>query len=351
MNSPYEEGIFVLTENPDGNGNIAFMRKLTEAEKTEGKREAFENNCFTTNNPGLTLGKGISDVVKRVDQLFIASTEGGKISLINTKTFELESEITAPDIPNFRPYRLNIPDDLSTSSMVLSENGKVYKLATLEHLIMSVSGLPTDLNFAMRSQFVAGMNFTSNYFWDKKNSQFWNLWYINTNSKNTLSNQELICFFATASASYTLTYSKRDETRLTRTKFGPYIQEYMKDPVEILEQEEFYNTASTIKPTSVTVLNDKLNKLIYANDNKVYQWYYSGTNIPSSPYIEIDNNNKILSMNVSPDGKELYIATHNNNLSGLKGCMYIYNADNGTLLSKHEGVFDKPVKVFYKNKK
>ena len=87
-----------------------------------------------------------------------------------------------------------------------------------------------------------------------------------------------------------------------------------------------------------------------ANDNKVYHWYYSGINLPSTPFIEIDSNNKILSMNISDDGKELYLAKYNDNASGLKGSMYIYNADNGALIAKHENVFDKPVKVFYKNR-
>lgn len=355
VNSPYEQGVFVLTENPDGNGNIAFMRTLTDAEKAEGRVEAFENNCFTTNNPNLSLGKGVADVAKRVNQLYIASANEGKISVINTKTFQLETEVSAPEIPGFQPYRVNVPDNLGRSALILSKNGKVYKLATLEFLVLKEPGFPDDVDLAMKTQFVPTYNFTSNYFWDKNESMFYyKNEYATNSSEDTLSDQDLICFFATPLASYILTHEKGNPTKLKRTKFADQIKSMDYSDysmyIDILEQDIFENSASTLKATSITVPNFNFNKLIYANDNKVYHWYYSGINLPTTPFIEIDSNNKILSMNISEDGKELYLAAYNDNASGLKGSMYIYNADNGALISKHENVFDKPVKVFYKKR-
>lgn len=355
VNSPYEEGVFVLTENPDGNGNIAFMRTLTDAEKAKGSVETFENNCFTTNNPKLSLGKGATDVKKRADQLYISSADEGQISVINTKTFQLETKITAPEIPEFQPYKINIPDNKGRSATILSKNGKLYKLATLEFLVIEMPGLPENAELDMKTQFVPTYNYTSNYFWDKQNSAFWytNEYSLNS-SKNALSDQALICFFATADAGYILTRDKNDPTKLKKTKFASQIESINKDDnskyVDILEQESFVNEASTLKASSITVLNTVFNKLIYANDNKIYNWYYSGTNIPTDPFIELDSKNKVLAMNMSPDEKNLYVATYDESASGLKGSMFIYNADNGKLVSKHEHVFDKPINVFYKVK-
>ena len=350
VNSPYEEGLLVLGEDEDGEGTLAFMRKYSDEEKAAGKVESFANNCFAVNNPGLTLGRGITDVAKRAAQLFISSADEGKISLINTKTFELESVITAPEFPDFKPYRINIPDNTATSAVVLCEEGKLYTLATKEHLVLQNTALPAGADLAMKTFFVATINFTSNYFWDKANSRIWNLWYTNSNSKETLTGQELIQFFPISTACYTLTRDKNNPALLTKTVFGPYIQVFFDDPVEILEQETFTHAAPTLTENSITVVNEKYNKLIYANDREIYQWYYSGLSLPSTPFITVSLPGTITSMNLSDDGNELYVGVYNPAASGLKGSVLIYNADNGTLINKYEGVTDKPVKLFYKKK-
>lgn len=350
VNSPYEEGLLVLAQNVNGEGTLAFMRTYTDAEKAAGKVESFENNSFVLNNPGLSLGKGVSDVVKRGSQLFIASPDDAKISLINTKTFELESVITSPDFPGFKPYKLNIPDNAGLSSIVLSKDGKVYNLATKEHLVLKNTAFADGTDLAMKTCFIGGINFTSNYFWDNANSRLWNLWYINTNSKDTLAGEELIQFFATPSLVYVLTRDKTNPEQLTRSVFGPYIQVYFGNPLDYKEKEVFTNAAPTLNANSVTVVSEKFNKLIYANGSDIYGWYYSGTNIPASPYITVGIAGEITSMALSPDGDKLYVGVYNAAASGLKGSVVIYNADNGALIAKYEGVSDKPVKLFYKKK-
>lgn len=350
VNSPYEEGLMVLGEDGSGVGTLAFMRTYTAEEISGGKVPGFVNNCFALNNPGLTLGKGVTDIVKRGQQIFISSADDQKISLINTKTFELESVITSPDFPGFKPFRLNIPDNASTSSLVLSEDGKVYNLATKEHLVLKNTVFSDGTDLAMKTNFIGGLNFTSNYFWDNANSRLWNLWYTSSSSKDTLAGQDLIQFFATPQAVYVLTRDKVNPEKLTRSVFGPYIQVYFGQPLDYLEKETFTNTSPTLNVNSITVLSEKYNKLIYANGNSIYNWYYSGTNIPAAPYINVDVPGTITSMSLGPDGDQLYVGVYNASAGGLKGSVLIYNADNGTLISKYEGVSDKPVKLFYKKK-
>lgn len=350
VNSPYEEGLLVLGEDENGVGTLAFMRTYTPEEIAGGKVPGFVNNCFVLNNPGHTLGKGVTDIVKRDQQLFISSADDQKISLINTKTFELESEITSPDFPGFKPYRLNIPDNGSTSAIVLSEDGKVYNLATKEHLVLKNTAFPDGTDLAMKTSFIGGMNFTSNYFWDNANSRLWDLWYINTNTKDTLAGQELIQFFATPQLVYVLTRDKNNPEKLTKSVFGPYIQVFFGQPLDYKEKEIFTNASPTLNVNSITVLSEKYNKLIYANGNEIYNWYYSGTNIPAAPYITVNAPGTITSMSLSPDGDQLYVGVYDAAASGLKGSVLIYNTDNGTLISKYENVSDKPVKLLYKKK-
>lgn len=350
VNSPYEEGLVVLGEKENGDGTMAFMRKYSAEEIAAGKVQSFENNSFERNNPGLTLGKGITDIAKREKQLFISSATDGKISMINTKTFELESVITAPDFPNFQPYRMNIPDNAAVSAIILSKDGKVYDIATKEYLILKNTKLPGGTVLDMKTVFVPGYNFNMNYYWDKTESRLWNLWYITTSTKNELAGQDMIQFFATSNACYILTRDKNDPSILTRWKFGPYLQVYFADPIELLEKDVFTNTAPTITENAHTVLNTKFNKYIYSNGNNIFSWFYSGTNLPTAPFITVDLPGEITGMCLSTDNNELYVGVYNAAASGLKGSVAVYNADNGSLINKYEGVTDKPVRLFYKKK-
>ena len=52
VNSPYEEGIAVLSEGSDGTGMLSFMRQMAD-----GTMGNFETRCLTTNNPGEVFPK------------------------------------------------------------------------------------------------------------------------------------------------------------------------------------------------------------------------------------------------------------------------------------------------------
>lgn len=350
VNSPYEEGVLILGENAASEGTISFLRKYSAEEIAAGKVPAFETNCFERNNPGHKIGKKPSDIVKRKGQLLISSQEEGKVSLVNTKTFELESIITASEFPDFKPVKMNIPDNTARSSFVLCENGSLYDLATAEHLVLKSSAAPVGVKFDLKTAFVGGINFTSNYFWDAANSRYWNLWYTKTNTKDTLAGQELVQFFAVPGKTYILTRDKNDHSKIRKSVFGEYIQVFFADPLDYQVKADFVNPASTLTSSSVTAVSDKYQKLVYANGNKIYGWFYNGVDIPATPYITVDIPGSVTCMNISPDGNQLYVAVNNPAAAGLKGSLLIYNIDNGALISKYEGIADKPVKVFYKTK-
>lgn len=353
VNSPYEEGVMVLGEKDNGEGTLSFMRKYTPEEIAAGKTEHFDTGLFGLNNPGMSIGKGPSDIAKRANQIFISSADDGRISVINGKTFELEALITASDLPNFKPYRLNVPDNTSTSGIILNKDGKLFTLASKEFLVLPNTKLTDkvpDANLALKTYFVATMNFTHNYFWDNTHSTIWDLWYTNTNSKDVLAGEDMIQFFPAGGLVYTLTKDKNDPSKLTKTVFGQYIQEYFKDPVDLKEQREFTNAAPSLTDQSITLVNEKYVKLVYANDRSVYNWFYTGIDIPTAPFITIDIPGTITCMASDPTGDVLYLGVYDAAASGLKGSVLAYNMDNGQLIKKYEGVSDKPVKIFYKKK-
>lgn len=353
VNSPYEEGLMVLGENDQGSGTLSFLRKFTPAEIEAGRVEGFANNLFELNNPGKSIGKGPSDLVKRGGQLYISSADDGKISVINGKTLELEAVITAPEFPDFMPYKLNVPDNASISSIILNKNGELYTLASQDLLILKNTSLADDVpdaDLALKTAVVGTMNFTHNYFWDKHGSKLLNFWYISSSSLDVLANQEMISFFPTSGSVYTLTKDKNDPSKLTKTVFGEYIQVFFDTDIDLKEQREFTNSAPTLTENSITLVNEKYVKLVYANGGSIFNWFYTGIDIPTTPYINIPIPGVVTSLASNPAGTELYVGVYNSTASGLKGSVLVYNIDNGTLINKYEGVSDKPVKLFYKTK-
>ena len=51
VNSPYEEGIAMLSEGPQGQTELSFMRKYSDEELKAGIKEKFVMNCLQLNNP------------------------------------------------------------------------------------------------------------------------------------------------------------------------------------------------------------------------------------------------------------------------------------------------------------
>ena len=78
--------------------------------------------------------------------------------------------------------------------------------------------------------------------------------------------------------------------------------------------------------------------------------------LPQTPVVTVGNNCEITCFDFSQNGKELYVGVYDPGLSGLKGCVYVYDADaldpvtnELKLLKKYEGIADRPIKVFWKN--
>lgn len=349
VNSAYEEGLMLLGEDEQGEGTLAFMRTFSPAEIAAGRVESFATNCFAVNNPGLKLGKGPTDIKKRLNQVFISSRDEKKIYLLNTKTFELEATITASDIPGFKPLKMNIPDNASRTAFILCDGGSIYKLALIEYLISQDNKLPN--NVMEKTDFGSSLNDTYNYFWEASNSTLRQFSaYYTTSSLNEFSGQDLIQFFYAEGSLYVITTDPVNPGVYTKTVFSNYIQNVSTKQLDILQKSTLTSTgAPTLNSNAITEVNALYKKLLYAEGNKIYSWVYTGTDMPSDPFITISAGN-ITSLTQSPDGRKLYVGVYNPAAAGLKGSVYIYNMDTGALISKYENVADKPVKLFYKKK-
>ncbi len=348
VNSQYEEGLMILAEASNGDGTLSFIPKRANQFISQTPMDAVDINSFAVNNPGLSLGKKPTDIVPRLAQLFVSSEDGG-ISLLNTKTLELESTIKAPEYPDFKPVAMNIPNTAARSSLVLTRSGKVYSLATLEFIISNFTNADT-MRFDMKTQVLGNANFTNNYFWDAKNSKMWNFWYYNSNSGDELKGQELVHFFTSNGRCVVLTKSKTTPNAYRKTVFGELITTFDRKKVDVLEVHEFNLDQMSFNKQSVTLLDDFYFKVVYANSKDIYQWFYSTNDFPKKPYISIDVPGEITCMQKDPISKELYVGVYNKDAAGLKGSILVYNLDTGAKKASFAAIADKPVKIMFKKR-
>lgn len=69
VNSPYEEGITVLSHDAQGKSMLSFMLK----QRVTGVEDHFEDgDCFALNNPDMTFAPNVSDVVQCDGNLIIS---------------------------------------------------------------------------------------------------------------------------------------------------------------------------------------------------------------------------------------------------------------------------------------
>lgn len=348
VNSPYEEGLIILGESPEQKATITFIRKYANKLISETKVDEIERDAFAINNDGAALGNEPTDIVRRNNQFFVSTIGNQTITLLNHNTFEVETKVTAPEFPDFNPYRLNIPNTTATKAQVLTKEGKLYSLATNEFLIQKDNSFDASVKLEVKTQFVADMNFTSNYYWDNANSRLWNIWYTKSSSLNEFEGQDLVQFFFANNRVYTLTKSKQNPNQWSRTVFGPYIQEYFATPLEILEKETFTSTNQLLNKASLTLVNDKLFNLLYVSGKSIYQWFYSSKDVSSTPFITIDIPGEITAMERSLSGNELFVAVYDAAAAGNKGSVLVYNIENGRKITSFLNVSDKAVRLLYK---
>ena len=140
VNSPYEEGITIVSKDENGKPMLSFMQKpLKEGDKAEFTK----GDCFALNNKDLFFASNPTDIVQSSGSLIIAcqgSEESGDdatIYFLNEKTFVMENIIVASEYETFKPTRLLIPSqsNAGVSYPVLSADGKVYALPVYDAVL------------------------------------------------------------------------------------------------------------------------------------------------------------------------------------------------------------------------
>lgn len=359
INSAYEKGIAILSSNAKGEPLLSIMRELSDKEIAEGKKRFFNTNCLEVNNPDIEFPQNPTDFRQRDKQLFISFKNQPSVYALNSQMLNVENIITDGN-PDFIPERLLIVDGTGNASPVISESGKIYKMATLEGLVVNY-GTQMASTYDKNTALAIGLGYQDAViFWDAEKEtivDFYNYYYEYKAIDKGLdfAGHSPVALYNRDGNYFTMITCKNGVYMKTSIAYTWMIwnADYTQQTFGLSDNQVV--VAGTPELTSETpyVSNTTYQCLFYASGNKIYRWYYNtATSFPTEPWRTLDDleGAEITSLAVSPDNQQLYVGVHQPQASGLNGSFYLLNCNTG----KNEGdspylnVAYKPIKIVYK---
>ncbi len=360
VNSPYETGIAILSENGEGEPLLSIMRDLSDKEIEEGTEKNFKTNCLAINNPDLEFPRFPTDFIQHKNQLIIAFKGTPSVYMLNSKALNVESVITE-DNDDFVPTKILIPANYNQGNL-LTESGKIYQISTKEGVVLPNSAFPGIYNERMA---LMNEGWQAGYMlWDSHNSaiiyELGGYYYYST--QDELANLDF-----TGHVPIALYFRDNDFCSMITRKDGIFMKTTIsKDFYETIYNDDWteswdvFNLVDDRKPingspelTAETpwATCKTYQSFFYAIGNKIYRWYYNTeASFPTQPWRTIDlDGAEITSLSVDPDDKQLYVGVCQPAKPDLNGSFYILNADTGKdVEGPWLNVAYKPLKIIYK---
>lgn len=405
VNSPYEEGITILSKDDKGNSMLSFMQKPYGEEK--GKFFAYD--CFAVNNPDDEFAAGAVDMVQCRDAVgsggwvIIACQGGGEnndaptIYYLNEKTFEIENSIKVTGYDDFKPVKMGLTPVVyqQTSYPILCENGKVYDFSTGEADIIK----PRKLQSTYSPSCVVTRTSTSYeiLLWDKINQGLsliyngYGPYYCSEKKYHLMLSEEGFDknnFFA-GSDFITMTNIRMTPEHLAKSgnrselliitsyMFGMFAEsrviysdfwgynameeeESMRYPMTVESYHDGDWDSSTPPLTAETpcIANKTYTTLHFAKGNKVYAWDYASVPTDMSgllspkEFCSVGSDDAIITgFELSDDHKKLYVSYYEPKQQGLNGSLAVFHSDEkGPALEEYKNISYQAVKMIYKKK-
>lgn len=389
VNSPYEEGITILSKDASGKSMISFMRK-----PLGGQNGSFyKGDCFSINNPDVIFVDGATDFVHTNQSLIVICQGGGErgdlptIYYLNDKTFVVENMFAVPEVEDAQPVKLGIPlkSYPQTSYPILCKNGKVYDFSTGE-------GVVTDarkLQYTYENNCIVAdePSYYCILLWDKENGGLSLIYYGNGPyycsteyhlgirdaefaKKNYFANRTPITMtkvrmtrsqineagdeteFLIITNYSVLTYSE-----VIKTGFWTYDNVEGKNNLIVSNKQQATLITLPINMETPSIANKTNSTAFFADGNKVRRWRYdtSLTNLVKAfneeEFLKVGSDNAVITgFEMSEDHKITYVAFYEPNQEGLNGSVWMFDTKTGEVLEKHDNVCYQPVKMIYKKK-
>lgn len=385
VNSPYEEGITVLSCNDEGKSMLSFMLR----QRAEGVEEAFEQgDCFAVNNPDEAFAANAADMVQSSGNLIIAcSGDGtpahpGTIYYLNEKTFVVENVLTAPEYPGFKPTHVTMPLNGYSGSAypILCEDGSIYEFSAAETVLLPSIRLQS--RYAQSCTVLSGQS-AGNYnvhFWDEERGALTMLYNgygpyccstdyqvtptTLTSANNYFQGEEFVAMFIPRLPDNAQNDSP---TLVVVTKVGNvYRKVEMSANFWEYDYEQSKNNLMTLggkkiaglkehhlRTESPLVASKVYQALLFGDGNMVYRWNYTTNEQLDKAKVHATMGSEravVTGMELSRDQKETYVAFYEPDEPGLNGHVWVIDTDKGNVLRKYDNVCYRPVKIMYKKK-
>lgn len=388
VNSPYEEGITIISKDSEGNGMLSFMLTPTDGSEPSG---FMSGDQFAVNNPEYTFAANPADMVQSSGSLILAcqgaadASSPATIYYLNEKTFVVENMLTASEYPDFKPVQMGIPS-MGASGVaypILCENGKVYEFSTTEGALAE----PVKLTHTYAQTAIAYDEGKYGYYnllyWDKEInalSLIYNGYGPYYCGKTYLQKRDACQgsanFFDGLSIRKMVLVRMTDEQRLAgtvpealivtqnvqgmfqKTLMSVNFWEYNYETMEnILWDNGGYKTCGigeiSLNETTPCVANSTYFSMLFAEGNKIKCWNYTSSQwITQAGVLQTIGSESavITGLELSADHKKTYVAFYEPEQEGLNGCVWVIDTDKGTVLQQYNNVCYQPVKIMYKKK-
>ena len=385
VNTAYEEGLTVISKDPNGKSMLSFMLTPSDGSAPIG---FMEGDQFSRNNDE-TFADNPADMVQISGSLIIAcqgsdETSPGTIYCLNEKTFVLENIVTDPEFTDFKPTFLGIPaiDYPGKSYPIICEDGNTYEFSTTEGVLSKPIKLPYTYAQTAIIHTLSG-GYYDLLCWDNELNALcyvyagWGPYYsgkeyhtnrdsiIADNSKNIFNGLNICKMVLVEQTKDVITTPKA--LVITKDKMSG-LDRYQKTLISVNLWETVNGETQLIDgggpsvcgfgslsltETAPCIASKTYSSMLFADGNKVRCWNYSSSDmITNAKTLQTIGSESaiITSMSLSTDHKRTYIAFYEPEQEGLNGCVWIIDTDKGTILEKYNNVCYEPVKIIYKKK-
>ena len=407
VNSPYEEGITVLSKDANGKSMLSFMQKPYGNEKGE----FYNYDCFAVNNPDYDFAAGAVDLVQCRDfsgngsWVIIACQGGGEdndpptIYYLNEKTFEVENFVSVQEYEDFKPVKMGLQPTVykQTSYPILCENGKVYDFSIGEADVVEARKLQstyaqscvltnsaTGYEILLYDKANKGLSLIYNgygpYYCSKKKYHLI-LGDENFKKYNYYSGCDLVAMTNIRMTKEDYAKSGNRSRILVITSYqaglfatsevlyadfwgydGTETEDEKKYPVDIQNTHDgdWDSERCPLTPETPCIANMTYHTLFFADGNKVRVWDYEDAKssdleglLNAGVFCEVGSADAIVTgFEMSDDLKKTYVAFYEPKKEGLNGSVWVFDTDSkdGKPLEKYDNISYQPVKMIYKKK-
>lgn len=389
VNSPYEEGLAVISCNDEGESMLSFMKTPLPGENIEG---FFNYDCFTVNNPDTKFASNVSDILQSSGQLLISAQGGNSdddlpsVYYLNEKTLIVENVLTAPEYPDFVPTMMCVPSMESTGVTypILCSNNKVYEFSTTEGQLEPSTSWRSEyaqkcvvygksssrFDIILWDNNIGGSNlgglqlyyngygpYVCNEDWDAVRKGSTRPDTLNYFSGRNLVNMTLVRMtdeqLATSNPEFVIVTKKGTLMYRNVMYTGFWVTDLSTYESVLVNNEKMIGFGSApFDINTPCIANRTYYSFLFADGNKVRRWYYATQQVSTADdLLTVGSDSAVITgFEISADHKKTYVSFYEPQQSGKNGSVWVIDTDKGTVLEKFDNIAHRPVKIIYKKR-